>query len=155
MVGDVQDVIATALGGDAVTTTVEGRERYTVNVRYPRDLRSDPQSIASDVLVPLLGGVTVPLGEVASVSLNRGPTTIRTEKEGRSLIRIHCRIEGGSDLLDGKRERYFMLLIEFNYRLIWCPIDHRSSSVLRGGRKCLKCAYSARQVIRRCMSIQC
>jgi Cu(I)/Ag(I) efflux system membrane protein CusA/SilA len=79
MVGDVQDVIATALGGDAVTTTVEGRERYTVNVRYPRDLRSDPQSIASDVLVPLPGGGTVPLGEVASVSLNRGPTTIRTE----------------------------------------------------------------------------
>ena len=53
MVGDVQDVIASALGGEAVTTTVEGRERYTVNVRYPRDLRSNPQSIASNVLVPL------------------------------------------------------------------------------------------------------
>ena len=66
MVGDVQDVIATALGGDAVTTTVEGRERYTVNIRYPRDLRSNPQSIASDVLVPLPSGGTVPLGEVAS-----------------------------------------------------------------------------------------
>jgi Cu(I)/Ag(I) efflux system membrane protein CusA/SilA len=79
MVGDVQDVIATALGGDAVTTTVEGRERYTVNIRYPRDLRSNPQSIANDVLVPLAGGGTVPLGEVASVRLARGPTTIRTE----------------------------------------------------------------------------
>ena len=79
MVGDVQDVIATALGGEAVTTTVEGRERYTVNVRYPRDLRDSPQAIASDVLVPLPGGGTVPLGEVASVKLTRGPTTIRTE----------------------------------------------------------------------------
>jgi Cu(I)/Ag(I) efflux system membrane protein CusA/SilA len=79
MVGDVQDVIGTALGGEAVTTTVEGRERYTVNVRYPRDLRSNPQSIASDVLVPLPGGGTVPLGEVASVGLSTGPTTIRTE----------------------------------------------------------------------------
>jgi len=79
MIGDVQDVIATALGGEAVTTTVEGRERYTVNVRYPRDLRSNPQSIASDVLVPLPAGGTVPLGEVASVRLSRGPTTIRTE----------------------------------------------------------------------------
>ena len=79
MVGDVQDVISTALGGDAVTTTVEGRERYTVNIRYPRDLRSNPQAIASDVLVPLAGGGTVPLGEVASVKLTRGPTTIRTE----------------------------------------------------------------------------
>jgi Cu(I)/Ag(I) efflux system membrane protein CusA/SilA len=79
MIGDVQDVIATALGGDAVTTTVEGRERYTVNIRYPRDLRSNPQSIANDVLVPLPNGGTVPLGEVASVKLARGPTTIRTE----------------------------------------------------------------------------
>ena len=66
MVGDVQDVVATALGGDAVTTTVEGRERYTVNVRYPRDLRSNPQAIANDVLVPMPGGGTVPLAEVAT-----------------------------------------------------------------------------------------
>jgi Cu(I)/Ag(I) efflux system membrane protein CusA/SilA len=79
MVGDVQDVIATALGGEAVTTTVEGRERYTVNVRYPRSLRDSPQAIADDILVPMLGGGTVPLGEVASVKLTRGPTTIRTE----------------------------------------------------------------------------
>jgi copper/silver efflux system protein len=79
MMGDVQDVVSTALGGDTVTTTVEGRERYTVNIRYPRDLRSDPQSIASDVLVAMPNGGTVPLGEVASVKLTRGPTTIRTE----------------------------------------------------------------------------
>jgi len=79
MVGDVQEVIATALGGEAVTTTVEGRERYSVNVRYPRDLRGSPQAIASDVLVPIPGGGTVPLGDVASVKLTRGPTTIRTE----------------------------------------------------------------------------
>jgi Cu(I)/Ag(I) efflux system membrane protein CusA/SilA len=79
MVGDVQNVIAIALGGEAVTTTVEGRERYTVNVRYPRNLRDSPQAIGSDVLVPLPGGGTVPLGDVASVKLARGPTTIRTE----------------------------------------------------------------------------
>ena len=79
MVGDVQDVISTALGGEAVTTTVEGRERYTVNIRYPRNLRDNPQAIASDVLVPLRAGGTVPLGEVASIKLTRGPTTIRTE----------------------------------------------------------------------------
>jgi Cu(I)/Ag(I) efflux system membrane protein CusA/SilA len=79
MVNDVQDAVATALGGEAVTTTVEGRERYTVNVRYPRDLRSNPQAIASDLLIALPNGGTVPLGEVASVTLGRGPTTIRTE----------------------------------------------------------------------------
>jgi Cu(I)/Ag(I) efflux system membrane protein CusA/SilA len=79
MVGDVQDVVATALGGEAVTTTVEGRERYTVNIRYPRDLRSNPQAIADDVLVPMPKGGTVPLAEVATIKLARGPTTIRTE----------------------------------------------------------------------------
>ncbi|MFX5574668.1 efflux RND transporter permease subunit, partial [Acinetobacter baumannii] len=52
---------------------------YSVNVRYPRDLRSDPQAIARDVLVPMPAGGAVPLGEVASVSVSRGPTTIRTE----------------------------------------------------------------------------
>ena len=79
MITDVQDVIATALGAEAVTTTVEGRERYTVSIRYPRDLRSDPQSIATQVLIPLANGGTVPLGEVAKVELARGPATIRTE----------------------------------------------------------------------------
>ena len=73
MVGDLQDTIAMALGGEAVTTTVEGRERYTVNVRYPRDLRSDPQAIARDVLISMPGGGTVPLGEVAKVQLGARP----------------------------------------------------------------------------------
>ena len=50
-----------------------------MNVRYPRDLRNDPRAIASDALVALPNGGTVPLGEVASVTLGRGPTTIRTE----------------------------------------------------------------------------
>jgi Cu(I)/Ag(I) efflux system membrane protein CusA/SilA len=93
MVGDVQDVVATALGGEAVTTTVEGRERYTVNVRYPRDLRSNPRAIASDVLVPLASGGTVPLGEVASVKLARGPTTIRTEN-GQLAVYVFVDIRG-------------------------------------------------------------
>jgi Cu(I)/Ag(I) efflux system membrane protein CusA/SilA len=79
MITDVQDVIATALGAEAVTTTVEGRERYTVSIRYPRELRSDPQAIATQVLIPLPNGGTVPLGEVAKVELAKGPSTIRTE----------------------------------------------------------------------------
>ena len=79
MVSDVQDTVSSALGGETITTTVEGRERYGVNLRYPRDLRSDPQSIARDVLVAMPAGGTVPLGEVAAIKLTRGPTTIRTE----------------------------------------------------------------------------
>ncbi|GJE29828.1 efflux RND transporter permease subunit [Methylobacterium organophilum] len=93
MVGDVQDVIATALGGESVTNTVEGRERYTVNVRYPRAFRSDPQSIATEVQVPLPAGGTVPLGEVAKVQLTRGPTSIRTEN-GQLAVYIFVDITG-------------------------------------------------------------
>ncbi len=78
-VDDVQEVIATALGSEVVTSTVEGRERYGVAVRYPRALRSDSQSIARDVQVAIPGGGSVPLGEVADVKLTRGATTIRTE----------------------------------------------------------------------------
>jgi copper/silver efflux system protein len=59
MVGDVQNIIAMALGADPVTTTVEGRERYTVTIRYPRDFRSDPQAIASEVLIPIPHAATV------------------------------------------------------------------------------------------------
>jgi Cu(I)/Ag(I) efflux system membrane protein CusA/SilA len=79
MVGDVQAVIASGLGAETVTTTVEGRERYGVSVRYPRDLRSDPDAIARNVLVPLPNGASVPLGELASVKLVQGPASIRTE----------------------------------------------------------------------------
>jgi Cu(I)/Ag(I) efflux system membrane protein CusA/SilA len=79
MISDVQDVVAIALGAEPITTTIEGRERYTVAIRYPRDLRSNPQAIAKDVLVALPGGGTVPLGEVADIGLTQGATSIRTE----------------------------------------------------------------------------
>ncbi|RTL41265.1 MAG: efflux RND transporter permease subunit [Rhodocyclaceae bacterium] len=78
-VGDLQDVIASALGGEMVTTTVEGRERFGVTVRYPRELRSDPQQIASQVLVPTMGGAMVPLGQLARVGIAKGTPGIRTE----------------------------------------------------------------------------
>jgi Cu(I)/Ag(I) efflux system membrane protein CusA/SilA len=79
MVGDLQNLIAMALGAEPVTTTVEGRERYTVSIRYPRDYRSDPQAIATQVLVPMADSGTVPLGQIAKVSLAQGPSSIRTE----------------------------------------------------------------------------
>ncbi|MBK6336022.1 MAG: efflux RND transporter permease subunit [Betaproteobacteria bacterium] len=79
MVGDVQDVIATALGGEMVTTTVEGRERFGVSVRYPRELRSDPQQIAASVLVPTMDGAMLPLGQLASIRITKGAPAIRTE----------------------------------------------------------------------------
>ena len=78
-IGDVQDVIATALGGETVTTTVEGRERYGVNIRYPRaDLRSSPQAIATDVQVHRFP-VAAPSRSARSregASFTRGATTV-------------------------------------------------------------------------------
>jgi Cu(I)/Ag(I) efflux system membrane protein CusA/SilA len=79
MIGDVQQVIASAIGAETVTTTVEGRERYNVSLRYPRDVRSDPQAIGSEVLVPLESGASVPLGQIAKIRLVQGPASIRTE----------------------------------------------------------------------------
>jgi Cu(I)/Ag(I) efflux system membrane protein CusA/SilA len=78
-VGEVQDVIATALGGETVTTTVEGLERFGVNLRYPRELRGTPEQIASEVLVPTMDGAMIPLGQLASVRISKGAPSIRTE----------------------------------------------------------------------------
>ena len=85
MVADVQNVIAMALGAEPVTTTVEGRERYSVSIRYPRNYRSDPEAMATQVLIPTANGGTVPLGEVAKVSLSQGPSSIRTENAQLAL----------------------------------------------------------------------
>jgi Cu(I)/Ag(I) efflux system membrane protein CusA/SilA len=78
-IGDLQDVISTALGGETVTTTVEGRERFGVIVRYPRELRSDPQQIAREVLIPSMEGAMIPLGQLAKVEVVKGAPAIRTE----------------------------------------------------------------------------
>ena len=79
MMAEVQDVIAMALGAEPITTTVEGRERYAVNLRLPRDFRSDPESIARNVLVQASSGASIPLGELAEIRLTSGPSSVRTE----------------------------------------------------------------------------
>ncbi len=120
-VGDVQDVIATALGGETVTTTVEGRERYGVNIRYPRDLRSNPQSIATDVEVPLPGGGAIPLGEVAKVQLTRGATSIRTEN-GQLATYIFVDINGrdlGGYVADAQKAVAATVKLPPGYSVAW------------------------------------
>ena len=77
--GELQDVVAAALGGEMVTTMVEGRERFGVIVRYPRELRDDARRIAAQVLVPTPEGAQVPLGGVAQVQVRKGAQSIRTE----------------------------------------------------------------------------
>ncbi len=120
-VQDVQDTIATALGGQAVTTTIEGRQRFTVNMRYPRDLRDDPKAIASDVLVPLPAGGTVPLGEVATVAPARGPTSIRTEN-GQLATYIYVDIRDrdiGSYVADAQRAVQASVQFPSGYYVVW------------------------------------
>jgi Cu(I)/Ag(I) efflux system membrane protein CusA/SilA len=121
MIQDVQDTIATALGGQTVTTTVEGRQRFTVNMRYPRDLRDNPKAIASDILVPMPGGGAVPLGEVASVTPARGPTSIRTEN-GQLATYIYVDIRDrdlGGYVADAQRAVQASIQFPPGYYVVW------------------------------------
>jgi Cu(I)/Ag(I) efflux system membrane protein CusA/SilA len=77
-VGDVQSVITSAIGGETVTTTVEGRERYPVNVRYKRELRDDPDRLKR-VLIPTPSGAQIPLGQIAEIVIIKGPPSISDE----------------------------------------------------------------------------
>jgi copper/silver efflux system protein len=77
-VGDVQDTIEVAIGGRPITTTVEGRERYPVRVRYPRELRGDLDDLGR-VLVTAMDGVQIPLSHVARIEYVRGPEAIKSE----------------------------------------------------------------------------
>ncbi len=82
-VGDVQDVVKTALGGMNVTWTVEGLERYPVNLRFPRELRDDLESLGS-VAVATPMGHTVPLRAVADISVKKGPPAVKSENARRT-----------------------------------------------------------------------
>ena len=77
-VGDVQDVIQSAIGGMNITTTVEGLERYPVNLRYSRELRDSPDALRQ-ILVPTPGGGQVPLEFLADLRIRKGPPAIKTE----------------------------------------------------------------------------
>jgi Cu(I)/Ag(I) efflux system membrane protein CusA/SilA len=118
---DVQSVVASGIGAETVTTTIEGRERYGVSVRYPRDVRSDPDAIAHEVLVPLANGASVPLGEVASVKLVQGPASIRTENaQPAAYIYVDARER---DLVgyvaDAKRAVADMVKFPAGYTAVW------------------------------------
>ena len=77
-IAEVQEVIASAVGGENITTTIEGRGRYPVNVRYPRELRDDLDRLGR-VLVATPGGAQIPLTQVADIKLVQGPSMLRDE----------------------------------------------------------------------------
>ena len=103
-VEDLQNVLQTALGGETITTTVEGRERYTVNLRYVREERSDLDRL-DRVLVPTPGGAQVPIQEVATITLTSGPSMIRDEN-GMLAGYVYADVAGrdiGSYIADARK----------------------------------------------------
>ncbi len=78
-VNDLHETVMNAIGGETVTTTIEGRQRYTVNVRYPRDLRQDLDQLGRVLVAAKMGDVHVPLRELAEIKLVTGPAMIRNE----------------------------------------------------------------------------
>jgi len=120
-VGDLLDVVGTALGGEMVTTTVEGRERFGVSVRYPRELRAHPEQIEREVLVPIMGGAMVPLGQVAKVRIARGTPGIRTENALLSAY-IFVDIRGrdiGSYVADARKAVAERVTLPAGYYVTW------------------------------------
>jgi Cu(I)/Ag(I) efflux system membrane protein CusA/SilA len=121
LIGEIQDIIATAVGGETITTMVEGRERFAVIVRYPRELRDSPQAIADHVLVPVAGGVVIPLGQLAKLSLDKGPPAIRTENALLSVY-IYVDMRGrdlGSYVQDARQAVQQAVKFPAGYYITW------------------------------------
>ena len=144
-VGDVQTVIATAIGGMTITQTVEGRERYGVRVRYPQELRDTPERLAS-VLVPVShsaaaapagsgagmpgsmpsGGASgrvaqVPLGQVATIRQVAGPMVVRTE-DAQPTAWVYVDVAGrdvGGYVADAQRMVASMVTLPTGYSISW------------------------------------
>ncbi len=117
---DLQSVIMTAVGGENISTTIEGRERYTINLRYPRDLRADLDQLER-VLVTTRNGAQVPVIEVADIQLVNGPAMIRDENgmlAGYVYVDITGRDVGGY-VEDAKRAVAKELKLPAGYSLVW------------------------------------
>ena len=128
-VKDVQDVIMSAIGGENVSTTVEGRERYPINVRYPRELREDVDQLARVLIpIPSNGGssaapANVPLGQLASIRMVEGPAMIRDEN-GKLAGYVYIDVDTtqrdiGSFVDEAKKAIEQNLKVPAGYTLAW------------------------------------
>ncbi len=119
-VEDAQTVIMSAIGGENVTTTVEGRERYPVNVRYARELRDDVEKLQR-VLVPTRSGQQIPLAQLAQIQRVQGPAMIRNENglvAGYVYVDMAGRDIGGY-VAEAKRIVARELKLPEGYALVW------------------------------------
>jgi Cu(I)/Ag(I) efflux system membrane protein CusA/SilA len=119
-IDDAESVLMSAIGGDQVSTTVEGRERYSVNVRYLRDYRSDVDTLQR-VLVATPSGAQIPLGQIADIRMRTGPGMIRDEN-GRLSGYVYVDVSGrdiGSYVRDAKRAVADKVRVPQGYELEW------------------------------------
>ena len=119
-VGDVEEVIEAAIGGATVTQTVEGRERYTVALRYARELRDEPDALAR-VLVATPAGAQVPLGQLAKLEFRNGPPMIQ-EEDGQLAGLVSVDVAGrplGSYVRDAQRAVAEKVQLPPGYRIDW------------------------------------
>jgi Cu(I)/Ag(I) efflux system membrane protein CusA/SilA len=117
---DVQNVIMSAIGGETISTTIEGRERYSINLRYPQDLRANLDQLER-VLVTAPMGRQVPLGELAKVSLVNGPAMVRDEN-GMLAGYVYVDIAGrdlGGYVEEAKRAVSAQLKLPTGYSIVW------------------------------------
>jgi len=118
--GDAQEVIGIALGGEEITTTVEGRERYSVQVRYARDFRDSPDAIGR-LLIGRGDGPQIPLAQVASIGFSAGPAMIRSEG-GYLYDQVSIDVRGrdvGSYVRDAQAVVAREVNLPTGYRLQW------------------------------------
>ena len=119
-IDDIQMIIESAIGGESITTTVEGRERYPVSVRYARELRDDVDRLKR-VLVPAMNGAQVPLGQLAEVRLTTGPAMIRDEDaqlSGYVFVDMTGR-DIGSYVEEAQKKVAAQVQVPTGYSLVW------------------------------------
>jgi copper/silver efflux system protein len=119
-VNEVNDLIESAIGGMSIATTIEGRERYPINVRYARDLRDNLSSLKR-VLVPTASGAQVPISQLASIRLRTGPPMIKNE-EGFMAGFVYVDVVGrdmGRYVEEAKRVVAEKVQLPAGYQLVW------------------------------------
>ncbi len=119
-VGDIQQIIQSAVGGMSITETVEGLERYPVNVRYDRDFRSDLPSLKR-VLVPGAGGRQIPLEQLARIAVRNDPDSIKSEN-GRRTAWVYVDLKGidvGTYVKNAQETVAKHIALPPGYNIVW------------------------------------
>ena len=119
-VGDVQDIIMSAVGGVNVTYTVEGLERYPVNVRYARELRDDVSDLRR-VMIPTPSGAQIPISQVADIRIHKGPSGIKSENARRTAwLYVDLKDTDIGAYVDAARQRIAeRVSIPVGYSMVW------------------------------------